>query len=147
KAEPNYAEAYVGLAQGWARLEGIGAAPYQGAHLEELKASSKALEIDNTLPEAHVAMSAARGREFDWAAADMEIQEAFRLNPGSLLGHSIYSDQLRHRGRAAQSIAEAKRALALDPLSPFTLEGLGDAYRSARQYDLAIEQYEKALEL
>ncbi len=145
--DSNYAEAYAGLVTAWVHLVSMGAVSFEEVHQETIAAANKALQIDDSLAEPHVAMSMAKFLEWDWAGADMEIQKAIKLNPGNVRAHTLYLYELRHRGRAMESIAEAKRAIALDPLSPFTHEVFGDAYLSARQYDLAIEQYQKALEL
>src|SRR5262249_32080993 len=67
--------------------------------------------------------------------------------PAYVPAHIVYGNQLRHRGLAEESIAEALRALDLDPVSPWANEQLADCYLSARKYDLAIEQYHKTLEL
>jgi tetratricopeptide (TPR) repeat protein len=80
-------------------------------------------------------------------AADRETRRAIDLNPGYAPAHFTNANRLRHRGRVAESMAEARRALELDPLSPFANEELADVFLTARQYDLAIEQYRKTLEL
>jgi tetratricopeptide (TPR) repeat protein len=128
-------------------LERIGTAPAEEAHANALAAASKALEIDDSLAEVHWAMAELRAQEWDWGAAEKEDKKAFQLNPGYALAHVSYSNQLRHLGHFEESIAEAKRAEALDPISPMTNEVLGNAYLSARQYGLAIEQYQKTLHL
>jgi TolB-like protein/Flp pilus assembly protein TadD len=145
--DPDYATAYAGLADALASLEQIGAARHEDVHPQALEAASKALAMDDTLPEAHAAMASVRANDWERSAAEREARKAIELNPGFPLAHLYYSNMLRHLGRRQESIAEARRALELDPLSPLTNEELADAQLSARQYDAAIEQYQKTLEL
>jgi TolB-like protein/DNA-binding winged helix-turn-helix (wHTH) protein/Tfp pilus assembly protein PilF len=147
KLDPNYAAAYAGLADALASLEQIGAARPEDVHSRALEAASKALAMDDTLPEAHAAMASVRANDWERSTAEREARRAIELNPGFSLAHLYYSNMLRHLGRRQESIAEAQRALELDPLSPLTNEELADAHLSARQYDAAIEQYRKTLEL
>jgi TolB-like protein/Tfp pilus assembly protein PilF len=146
KLDPGYAAAYAGLAEGWLSLEAIGA-PKEEVHPQALEAAAEALRLDDTLGEAHSAMAALKAHEWDWEAAEREDQKALQLNPGYAPAYLFHSNRLRRLGRTAESIAEAKRALDLDPLSALGNEQLADSYSSARQYDLAIEQYRKTLEL
>jgi len=145
--DSGYGAAYSGLAEAWAMLQYIGAATPEEARPNALEAVSKALEMDDELEEAHGAMGVIKADEWDYPGGEQECRKAFELNPGYALAHVFYSNQLRHQGRTEESLAEAKRALGLDPLSPMTNEGLADAYLSARRYDLAVEQYQKTLEL
>jgi TolB-like protein/DNA-binding winged helix-turn-helix (wHTH) protein/Flp pilus assembly protein TadD len=147
KLDPDYAAAYAGLADALASLEQIGAAQSEDVHPKALEAASKALAMDDGLPEAHAAMASVRANDWERSAAEKEAQRAIALNPGFPLAHLYYSNMLRHLGRREESIAEARRALELDPLSPLTNEELADAFLSARQYDVAIEQYKKTLDL
>ena len=147
KLDPDYAAAYAGLADALASLEQIGAARPEDVHPKALDAASKALQMDDALPEAHAAMASVRANDWERSTAEREAKRAIELNPGFPLAHLYYSNMLRHLGRRAESIAEAKRALELDPLSPLTNEELADAHLSAREYDAAIDQYQKTLEL
>jgi TolB-like protein/DNA-binding winged helix-turn-helix (wHTH) protein/Tfp pilus assembly protein PilF len=146
KLDPGYAAAYAGLAEGWLGFEAIGTPPEE-VHPQALEAATKALQLDDTLGEAHSAMAALKAHEWDWRTAESEDQKALQLNPGNATAHVFHSNRLRRLGRLEESIVEAKRALDLDPLSALGNEQLADSYASARQYDLAIEQYLKTLEL
>jgi tetratricopeptide (TPR) repeat protein len=86
-------------------------------------------------------------REWNWKTAEEADKKAIALNPNYSTAHLSYSNILRYLGRPDESIAEARRAVALDPLAMLTNEVLATAYVSARQYDLAIEHCRKALEL
>jgi tetratricopeptide (TPR) repeat protein len=79
--------------------------------------------------------------------AEREFQRAIELNPGYAEAHFEYSLNLRIMGRYDESIAEMRRAQALDPISPLINTQVGNAYRRARQYDQAIEEYHKVLEM
>jgi TolB-like protein/Flp pilus assembly protein TadD len=147
KLDPGYAAANAGLATSWGALEYSGAATREEARPKALEAASKALAMDDSVAEAHVAIAMVRAVEWDWAAAEAEIKKALQLNPGSAQAHLSYSNQLRHRGRREESIAEAKRAQELDPLSPMTNEVVANAYVGARQFGLAIEHYQRTLQL
>jgi tetratricopeptide (TPR) repeat protein len=86
-------------------------------------------------------------QEWDWKGTETEIKRAIALNPGFSTAHVMYCNLLRHLGRADESIIEGKLALEADPLAIQTNQMLGNAYLSARRYDLAIAQFEKGLDL
>jgi eukaryotic-like serine/threonine-protein kinase len=147
RLEPGYATAYAGLSLAWTALERIGAKPWQEAYPKAREAAIKALEIDDSLAEAHAAMAFAFDCNWDWKASQAEAQKATGLNPGYADPLFSRSTVLRHLGRTEESIAVARRALELDPLSMLANEVMANAYMSARRYDLAIAQYQKGLEL
>jgi tetratricopeptide (TPR) repeat protein len=146
--DPGYALAYAGLADsyfslgaGWIYLPASEILPKAKA------ASIKALELDDTLAEAHVALGYAAFFDWDWPGAEREFKRAIELNPNSGLSHDRYAIYLETRGRFNESMAEAQRAQELDPLSPELVSGLGFVYLSARRYDESIAQCQKALDL
>jgi tetratricopeptide (TPR) repeat protein len=111
-------------------------------------AALKALELDDSLAEAHTNLADTYlYYDWDFAKSDREFQKAIALNPSYPTAHQWYSECLYVTGRFDQSIAEAKRALELDPLSVAINGSLGDAYFYARKYDLAIDQLKKTLEM
>ena len=107
------------------------------------------MELDDDLAEAHAALGAEKADfEFDWQGADKEIRRAIELNPNSALAYSFFSNYyLSPRGKSEQAIAEMKKALELDPLSPIFNSYLGLDYFYARQYDQALIQYKKTVAL
>ncbi len=146
--DPNYAPAYAGLAQayifGWHR----GLLPRNEAITRAEAAVEKALEIDPTLGEAHTSLALIRDwHDRDWSGAERAFKRAIELNPNNANAQHRYSYYLIALGRHKESLAMRKRLVELDPLSPGRKEGLGFAYTFARQYDQAIDQYRKALEL
>jgi eukaryotic-like serine/threonine-protein kinase len=146
--DPNYALAYAGLADGYSELAGLALAPPKEVYPKAEEAALKALELDDTLAEAHISLAWIKALfEWDWSGAEREFQRAIALNPNYAVAHYRYSDTLVHMGRLEQAIAEAKRALELDPLSLPINRALGATYLYARHYDQAIEQERKTLEL
>ena len=83
-------------------------------------AAMKALAIDDALSDAHAAVAVVALRDWDWKTAEEEDKKAIALNPGYPTAHMSYSNILRYLGRAEESIAEAKRAVELDPLAVLT---------------------------
>jgi serine/threonine protein kinase/tetratricopeptide (TPR) repeat protein len=145
--DPAYAAAYGGLATCWTAFLFTDARPWAETISKAREAAVKALALDDALAEAHHAMAIVRYQEWDWKEVETEVRKAIALNPGFSTSHVLYSNMLRHLGRADESIAEGKLALEVDPLSLQTNQMLGDAYMSARRYDLAIAQFQRGLEL
>jgi tetratricopeptide (TPR) repeat protein len=110
-------------------------------------AAMKALELDDTLAEAHVALGYAAFFDWDWPTAEREFKRAIELNPNSSLSHRRYAECLKTRLRFNESIAEAQLAQELDPLSPDIASELGNVHFVAGQYDASIAQFQKALDL
>jgi tetratricopeptide (TPR) repeat protein len=106
-------------------------------------AAMKALELDDTLAEAHVALGYAAFFDWDWPSAEREFKRAIELNPNSALSRRRYAECLKTRLRFNESIAEAQRAQELDPLSPDNVSELGNAYFIAGQYDESIAQFQR----
>ena len=147
KIDAAYSVAYAGLSEAWTSLAWIGALPWDEVRPMAQDAATKALAIDNSLSDAHAAMAVIALRDWDWKKAEEEEKKAFASNPGHQIAHMSYSNILRYQGRTEESIAEARRAVELDPLNALTNEVLADAYVSARRYDLAVSQCQTALEL
>jgi eukaryotic-like serine/threonine-protein kinase len=145
KKDPNYALAYSGESDAYAGLAFRISAPKEV--MPKAKAAAiKALELDSQLAEAHVSLANILER-YDWdrQGAEREYREAMRLNPNYVLGLNWYGLFLMRSGRSAEAVAELKRGLESDPLSIVVTTDLGWAYYHARQYDLAIEEFKKAL--
>lgn len=147
RIDPAYAAAYAGLSESWTGLGWIGARPWDEVRAMAKEAATKALAIDDALSDAHAAVAVVSLRDWDWKKAEEEDQKAIALNPGYPTAHLSYSNMLRYLGRAEESIAQARRAIELDPLAVLSNQVLADAYLSARRYDLAIAQCQAALEL
>ncbi len=85
--------------------------------------------------------------EWDWPAAEREFKTAMALNPGYATARQWYGNFLSVMGRADESLAEFSNAIALDPLSPLRLAALGWSYFFARDYQKAIAECRRALQL
>jgi TolB-like protein len=132
--DPGYALAYVGVADSYI-IDGDNEwlPPYE-AFPKAKEAALKALEIDDTLAEAHASLAMIEQSEWDWRGAEMAYKEALALGPSYATAHQWYSSLLAVTGRHEEAIAEAKRAAGLDPLSPTVSTHMGRIYYVARRY-------------
>jgi TolB-like protein/Flp pilus assembly protein TadD len=147
--DPNYALAYGGLADAYAFLaSSTGGMPPRDTYPKAKAAALKALAIDDTLAEAHTSLGFFH-LMYDWnfAEAEREFKRAIKLNPGYANAHDGYGFLLKATARNEEAISASRQAKKLDPLSLFTNVSLGWAYYFARDYERAIEQGRKALEL
>jgi eukaryotic-like serine/threonine-protein kinase len=146
--DPAYALAYSGLADCYSSLANFDFAPPMEAFPKAKKAAQKALELDDTLAEAHTSMGLIKTvYDWDWSGAEREIRRAIELNPSDADAHMTYGTTLRKLGRFDEAVAEQKRALELDPLSLGNNMELGATFYLARRYDQAIAQEQKTLEM
>jgi serine/threonine-protein kinase len=144
----DYAVAYAGLADSYVVLAGWGVMASKEAYPRGKAAAFKALEMDETLAEAHASLGSARGEyDWDWVGAEKEYKRAIELNPGYATAHQWYAEYLSYMGRHNEAIAEAKRAQELDPLSLIISASGGWVFFYARRYDEAIAQCRRTLEL
>lgn len=146
--DPQYAAAYAGLADCNSLLAYYGFVPETEGYPKAKAAALKALELDESLAEAHTSLVFIKTfYDWDWSGAETESRRAIELNPSYATAHQWYGDALLQMGRLQEAIAEEKRALDLDPLSLVINRDLGDALYLARRYDEAIAQYNKTLDL
>jgi TolB-like protein/Tfp pilus assembly protein PilF len=147
--DPSYALAYAGLADAYVFLPGYTAGAPQDYYPRAMATAKKALELDDTLAEAHTTLALAIWYYgFDFSQANREFQRAIQLNPNYAIAHQQYGNNtLSALGRFDESIAEGKRAVELDPLSLVINCDLGVNYHFARRYDEAVAQLRKTLEL
>ena len=146
--EPNDALAYCGLADTYALLGFRGSFPSKDALSHAKSAALKAIELDDTLAEAHASLAfIAETHEWDWATADREYKRALELNPGDARAHHWYAGYLMYVGRFDEGIAEAKRARDLDPLSLPVNNALAGRLLVMGRVDEALAQVRKTLEI
>jgi TolB-like protein/DNA-binding winged helix-turn-helix (wHTH) protein/Tfp pilus assembly protein PilF len=150
-ADPDYAPAYSGLADCYMSLGAssvVGGLPPRQAMPEAKAAALRALQVDPALAEAHNSLANVH-LLYDWdlAASEKEFRRAIELDPDFTTAHHWYSHTLMALGRTEESLAASKRALELEPMNLVINGHLGWHYYYARQYDQAIEQYRKTLEL
>jgi tetratricopeptide (TPR) repeat protein len=111
-------------------------------------AALKALEIDDSLAESHSALGIVRlYYEWDWFRAAAALRRALEVDPRYAWGHAFWSEWLSIMGRHEEAIAEAQLGMELDPLSASLNFKLGQQLCDGRDYDRAIEQFHKVLEL
>jgi TolB-like protein/DNA-binding winged helix-turn-helix (wHTH) protein/Flp pilus assembly protein TadD len=144
--DPGFALAYAGLADSY--LANAIRSP-QNFYPKAKAAASRALELDDDLPEAHAALGAEKADfEYDWQGAEQEFKRAIELNPNYAEAHFRYAwTYLTPLGKSEQAIAEMKKALELDPFSRIYNTVFGLTYFYARKYELAEEQFKKAIGL
>ena len=144
----NYGLAYSGLADSYNIIAGFGFVSPKEVYPRAKEAALKALEIDDTLAEAHASLAWSKAfYDWEWSGAEREFQRAIELNPSYADAHLMYGAALRKMGRVEEAIVEYQRAEELDPLSLSSGTFLGVTFYEARQYDQAIEQERKTLEL
>jgi serine/threonine protein kinase/Tfp pilus assembly protein PilF len=143
--DPCYAAAYAGMSDCYTILVvRYGLASEEG--IPKAKAAAmKALEIDDSLAEAHTSLAHSLLHNWEWQKAEREFKRAVELNPNDANAHNFYAEYLRAMGRVDQSINAQERAQELDPLSPNL--NTGAALYFARRYDQAIDQCQKTLEM
>jgi eukaryotic-like serine/threonine-protein kinase len=145
--DPNYALAYEGLSYAYYTSNDFFLTP-QESMPKATEAARKALELDDTLAEAHTDMGIIHfWYDYDWNAAEREFRRAIELRPNSPDAHAYYGWELISVGRFDEGIAESKRAVELEPLSIEVNQTVGQNLYFARQYDQAIEQLRKTLDM
>ena len=146
--DPSYAPAYAALADAYMLLGEQGGMPQREARDAAAGALAKALELDETLTDAHVSMGLWKLRfDWDWAAGEKEFQRALELNPNSAAAHQMYGRSLSFAGRFKDAERELEKARELDPLSVPVNAYLGQVYLHARQYDRSEQQLQKTLRI
>jgi TolB-like protein/DNA-binding winged helix-turn-helix (wHTH) protein/Tfp pilus assembly protein PilF len=146
--DPSYALAHAGLAAAYNDL-GEGQGSFSSETFSKAKtAAARAVELDDGLAEGHAELAhAVLALDWDWAKAEREFKRALELNPNSAVVHAGYAAYLAQVGRLPQAVSEAKQVRWLDPLRLWRYVLVGLIYYDARQYDQALEETRKALEL
>lgn len=145
--DPAYALAYAGLADAYALLGFVRSLPLHEGMRKAEAAAVKALEIDDTLAEAHASLAAIKQFRTDWSGAEREFTRAIELNPGYVTARHWYALYLAALGRLQEAIIEIEHALDLDPLSLIVNTDVGAILCFARQDDRAITQLRKTVEM
>ncbi len=146
--DPTYAQAYDGLADAFDALGGLGVLPPRDTFPQARAAAQRAIEIDNTLADAHASLADVYAfYDWDWSAAEREYQRALALDPNYSTARQWYANFLLTQKRFPEALKETRRALALDPLSLVINQNLGWVLYYCRRYDEAIQQLQKTLEM
>ena len=145
--DPNFALAYAGMPAVYSNLlEMRGLDPVE-AIARGRAAAEKALELDETLAEAHNGLAVIKRQEWDWSGAESEFKRAIELNPNLAAAHSNYALFLAVMGRTAEALAENKRAQELDPLR-ISFKGVeGGILFSAGLYDEAVQLFQNVIRM
>ena len=145
--DPNYGLAYNGLAYNYINQDDWYMSPAE-AGPKAKAAAEKALAIDETDADAHLAMAIEnQWYEWNWVAAEREFKRAIELNPNDAEAHGYYSWFLAPMGRGAEALAEAKRSQQVAPLSSIANLFVGSVLVFTQQWDAAIEQLQSNIEL
>jgi serine/threonine protein kinase/Tfp pilus assembly protein PilF len=144
--DPSYALAYAGLANAFHELAYSN--PPSEMMPKSKAASTKALQLDDSIADAHEALAWVLWR-YDWnfPEAEKEFRRAIELNPTAGTGSGMYPLFLYSMKRFDQGMAEHQRVLASDPVDLIVNTNVADGMYSAHQYDKAIEQYRRTLDL
>jgi len=147
--DPTYALAYVGVARAYMSLGNVwGFRPPRETFPLAKNAIAKALEIDNSLGEAHSAAATYNlSYEWNWSETEREIGRALELDPSDSPAHTDYGTLFQAMGRFDEAVAQRKMARDIEPLSPLATANIGYPIYYAGRYDEAIEHFQKALEL
>jgi TolB-like protein/Flp pilus assembly protein TadD len=145
--DPNYALAYAGLTYAYCVADDFYLSPEQSM-VKGGEAAQKALELDDSLAEAHFAMGCYKfAYRYDWKGAESEYKRAIELAPRNAAVYGYYGWLLELTGRTDQAVESGKKGVALEPASPEANMWLGEHLYAARQYDAAVKQLSSAVEL
>jgi adenylate cyclase len=145
--DPGYAVAYAGLADAFELLSiGFSSKPPVEYLAQAKTMALKALQMDDSLAEAHTSLAYARWLgDLDWQGAEREFKRALELMSSYVMAHEWYAEYLAAVGRHGEALLEAKRAQQLDPLAVPVNRTVGWVLYFARRYDEAIEELRKTL--
>ncbi|HVF73345.1 MAG TPA: winged helix-turn-helix domain-containing protein [Chthoniobacterales bacterium] len=146
--DPRYAQAWAGLSDALLFLGGESAPEQEDLRARGRTALQKALEIDESLAEAHASLGLlAMNFDWDWPRAETEFKRAIELDPNYATAHQWYGEFLADMGRPDEGISEIRHARELDPLSVIINSDVAKVYFITRHYDEAVEQFKRTLEL
>jgi len=137
--DPEYALAYAEVSDIQRSLVGSSVLDPKQYLSKAEQDARKAIQLDDTLAEAHYALANVATYEWKWEEAEREYKRAIELNPNLALAHRWYASYLRIIGRHDEAVAEIHRARDLDPISPGVNATVGYILFSARKYDQAID--------
>ncbi len=145
--DPTYAAVWTGIASCHIVRAARGMAPPAAANRQAREAAMKALELDDSLADAHASLGSVALHDMDFRGALRYLQRAVELNPGLTRAYTslgtLYYCVERHRDAQEAML----KALSLDPLSMIIHTSVGDAYYYGREYERSVVYYQKAVEL
>jgi serine/threonine-protein kinase len=145
--DSRYALAYAGLADSYIVLMEYSDIPFDEVNGKARKAAHRAIEIDDTLAEAHTSIAALGYDDWGLLGAENEYKRAIELNANYATARYWYAEYLSHMGRHDEAILQSQLALEIDPLSNVTNTAAGEVFYRARRYEAAITQLNKAIKV
>jgi tetratricopeptide (TPR) repeat protein len=145
--DPEYAEAYAGLAQTYSTMVAWSFMDYNEGNPKSYTYAKKALEFNDNLSSGYVALAAAMEGNWLWQDAREAYKKAIDISPNYATAHQWYAELLSPLGRHEEAIKEMKIARRLDPLSLIIIHNFGLIYYLAREYDQAEFYFKKIIEL
>ncbi|CAN5440065.1 hypothetical protein BH23ACI1_BH23ACI1_33030 [soil metagenome] len=146
--DPDYAQAHAALAHVYLQMNpAIPNLSGEDALRLATEATARALSLDRSLPEAHVAAAGVKSARGEWDGAERDYQRAIELGPSNVLTRQQYAHWLSLLGRFDEAVEQARMAEVLDPLSPRAAIGVASALRFGRRFEEAIVQARKVLDL
>jgi tetratricopeptide (TPR) repeat protein len=146
--DPNYAQAYAGLADSYILLAAYSGAPPAESLQKARAAATKALNLDQGLAEAHTSLALiTENYDWDWPAAEKEYRRAIELNPNYATAYQWYAEYLTWLGRFDEALRASERARELDPLSLIIAADNGMIFYYSRQYGRAEAKLNAVLEM
>jgi serine/threonine protein kinase/Tfp pilus assembly protein PilF len=145
--DPQYAMAYLGLADYYSVVADYSPVSAVEAALKARDAAQKALVIDDTLSQAHAVLASTHENLWEWDATEREFRRAIELDPQNGTAYQWYGIFLSGQARHQEAITQLKRAMEIDPLNLLFSVNLATSYGVARQYDAALDQFKKAYEI
>ena len=146
--DPDYAQAYSGLSDTYFTMAVYSVRPIADLYQQELAAAQKALELDDTLAEAHTSMARIKGfHDWDWAVGEEHFRRALQLNPNYPVAYHSYGNMLAKQRRLDEALEASGKALTLDPLNLQINNSFGRLLFFRQEYDKSIEQFQRILEM
>jgi len=145
--DPNYGRAYAGLADTFSLMSTWYVGPQNELMPKARTAALRALELDESLAEAHASLALIKENyDYDWAGSEREFRRAIQLDPQYPTAHQWYAEFLCWQGRFEEAFAEGEQARQLDPLSLIIAIDHASMLYYSRQYESALKQYRSVLE-
>ena len=145
--DPNYALAYASMAESYGLRGAFHYLNPDEAFLKAAAAAKRAVELDGNLAEAHVVFGGVLSHNWDFIGAQREYVRAIELNPNLPSARFYYATYLERAGKLDDALRELETARELDPLSTSPINLLAGCYFFRREYDKALEQWHKSLEI
>jgi TolB-like protein/DNA-binding winged helix-turn-helix (wHTH) protein/Flp pilus assembly protein TadD len=146
--DPNYGRPYAGLADTFSLMSTWYVGPQNELMPKARTAALRALELDESLAEAHASLALIRENyDYDWPGSEKEFRRAIQLDPQYATAHQWYAEFLSWQGRFEEAFAESEQALRLDPLSLIIASDRASILYNSRQYESALKQCRSVLEL